>query len=93
MKEYSSCPRCLSPWTKDREDVLYCLTRCGMSYYPAQQPIMLCEGIIRYEDVLAWFLDTKNCIYRLSDEREEVFLPWLKFDIEAAKLKKYLLFT
>ena len=63
-----------------------------MIYYP-ETKVMLCENILRYEDVLIWGLDIKKCAYRLSDSREELLLPWLKFDIEAAKLKKYLLFT
>lgn len=99
-EEYSNCPRCLSPWKRDVGNVLYCLAQCGMTYYPAvQQPtivrrqVMFCENILRYEDILFWFLDTKHCAYRMSDDKEETALPWLNFDIEAVKLKKYLLFS
>ena len=89
-EEYYNCPRCLSPWKRDDlSRNASCSTRCGMLYYPGSA-IMLCENILRYEDILFWFLDTRHCAYRMSDNKEETNLPWLNFDIEAIKLKKYL---
>jgi hypothetical protein len=91
MIEYSNCPRCLNTWNKSNY-VLYCSSQCGMVYYLNTSTILY-ENIIRYRDVLFWFLEEKKCSYRLYDDVDELVLPWLSFDIKADKLKKYLLFT
>ena len=94
MKDH--CPRCLSSWEKSGIDNLdYCISRCGMGRYkrgPKQLPTFTCENIIEYQDLLLWDCDGKYCKY-LKNNSEIIKLPYLKFDIEADKLKLYLTFS
>lgn len=102
MKDH--CPRCLSSWEKsDFNDARYniaeynvCVSRCGMLCYlnfAKTSVTFLCENIIAYQDLLVWFSNKKYCQYTRNDECEPIKLPYLKFDIEADKLKLYLTFS
>ncbi len=98
IEEYPRCPRCLSPWKEGVGKVKRCLTNCGMAYAINstfyQTPILSCEKILREEDILYWYVNSHICIYAVfTNDGSETQLPWLPFDIDPDKLKKYLLFT
>ena len=86
------CPRCLSPW----DDQLYCLTRCGMRKVKRRDELYLyiCQDIINSGDLLVWYMPENYCAYfRTEYSTTATKLPYVKFDLEAPKLKLYLPFS
>jgi hypothetical protein len=92
MKDH--CPRCLSPWDR-KGNTDYCLVKCGMQrpHDEADRLLYILENIIKKEDFLVWYTSNKYCCYFRSLRDKSIKLPYLKFDIEADKLKLYLTFS
>src|SRR5579864_2928324 len=93
--KHTKCPRCLSPWSKDRYFEQYkCLTNCGMHYTEMSNgsQILFLENIIEEGDVLVWQVSKPGCVYGKSFHVGSN-LPVLPFDIEVDKLKLYLTFS
>ena len=96
MKDH--CPRCLSPWKQVIQGEDCCLTECGMrrlgEVAANKGPTFLCDSIIKQGDFLVWYTGYKYCRYYGSlHHSNSIKLPYLKFDIEAPKLKLYLTFS
>jgi hypothetical protein len=92
---FKDCPRCGAKYNRT-SDIFVSCSFCRLHYYcstTGQTETLTLYNILNKDDMLVWSFTYGRCMYGKTDPVCDVKLPWLPYNITAAKLKLLLLFT